>query len=267
MRDVAKFTRVIAYDRAGLGRSDPPPRDAPRTSANAVADLHAMLEAAHIEPPYVICGHSYGGFHARLYTTRYPEEVAGLVLVDADVEEEWSRAVPDEHRRGLDLVMSFLRIAHNVARFGVPQAAVRMLVPSAIRALPRHERREMMRYGFTRTALRTLHDEFDSLDVSASQLRASNRDLGDRPLVVIRHGIPAPRLPGTSRERHAEIEDALEAMQRRLSMWSRRGRLIVAEKSRHDIHIDEPEVVVNAIHDVVRVTRAAAGLGSRGQRL
>jgi hypothetical protein len=84
---------------------------------------------------------------------------------------------------------------------------------------------------------------------------------------VIRHGIPAPRLPGTSRERHAEIEDALEAMQRRLSMWSRRGRLIVAEKSRHDIHIDEPEVVVNAIHDVVRVTRAAAGLGSRGQRL
>jgi pimeloyl-ACP methyl ester carboxylesterase len=267
MRGVAKFTRVIAYDRAGLGRSDPPPRGEPRTSANAVADLHALLHAARIEPPYVICGHSYGGFHARLYTSRYPAEVAGLVLVDADVEEEWSRALPDQHRRGLELVTGLLRVAHNVARFGVPQVAVRVLAPSAVRALPRAERREMMRYGFTRTALRTLHNEFESLDDSAAQLRTSKRDLGDRPLVVIRHGIAPHRLPGTSREQHAEIERALEAMQRRMAMWSRRGRLIMAEKSRHDIHIDEPDVVIHAIHDVVRAVRAAAGLGSKGQEL
>src|SRR4051812_12789543 len=135
---VAEFTHVISYDRAGFGRSDPTPSGKPRTSSSAVADLHALLRAIDARPPFVICGHSLGGFHARLYTSRYPQEVAGLVLVDSDVEEEWTRVLPEEHRQELDLMTRILRVAKSFARIGVPQALIRMNPPHVLRKLPGH---------------------------------------------------------------------------------------------------------------------------------
>src|SRR5205085_1933646 len=86
---VASFTQVCAYDRAGCGWSDPGPR--PRTSQQIVDDLHALLQAAGIEPPYVLVGHSCGGLNVRVYAHRYPDEVAGLVLVDAAHEGQRER--------------------------------------------------------------------------------------------------------------------------------------------------------------------------------
>ncbi|MCA9863633.1 MAG: alpha/beta fold hydrolase, partial [Thermomicrobiales bacterium] len=88
---VANATRVCAYDRPGtvasigdedfISRSDPVAQ--PRTSAEIVAELHALLQAAGIPGPYILAGHSLGGFFARLYAATYPDEVVGLVLVDA----------------------------------------------------------------------------------------------------------------------------------------------------------------------------------------
>lgn len=84
----ARFTRVCAYDRPSTvgvndepSRSDPVPERA--TAKSGVADLHALLTAAHVQGPYVIVGHSYGGLIARLYGSTYPDAVAGLVLEDA----------------------------------------------------------------------------------------------------------------------------------------------------------------------------------------
>ena len=85
--EVSKFTRVCAYDRPGTpvgekpSRSDPVPQ--PTTAGDAVADLHALLRAAGEAGPYVLAGQSYGGLVVRLYAMTYPEEVSGLVLVDA----------------------------------------------------------------------------------------------------------------------------------------------------------------------------------------
>ena len=78
---VARFARVCSYDRAGLMRSDPPGHY-PRTADEVVADLHALLTAAEVKPPYVLVGHSFGALYVRLYAATYPDEVAGLVLVD-----------------------------------------------------------------------------------------------------------------------------------------------------------------------------------------
>ncbi len=78
-RRLAQHTTVVLYDRAGLGWSDPGPWP---TGKRMVEDLHALLGAAGIPPPYVLVGHSAGGLLTRLYTVRYPEQVAGLVLVD-----------------------------------------------------------------------------------------------------------------------------------------------------------------------------------------
>ena len=88
-KDAATFIRVCSYDRAGLGRSDKIAQ--PQTAAEIVEDLHRLLVAADIRPPYVLVGHSIGGIYIRLYTSQYPRDVAGLVFVDSSHEEQLSR--------------------------------------------------------------------------------------------------------------------------------------------------------------------------------
>jgi pimeloyl-ACP methyl ester carboxylesterase len=97
--EVAAFTRVVIYDRAGLGESNPGP--APRTSEQIVKELNHLLRQAGIPGPYVLVGHSFGGLNVRLYASRYPGEVVGMVLVDASHEDEYTRLaaiMPSEER-------------------------------------------------------------------------------------------------------------------------------------------------------------------------
>ena len=82
---VAKTTRVCAYDRAGLGRSDK--AALPRTSRDVAADLHLLLEKAGIQPPYVLAGQSFGGMNVRMFTHLFPDTVAGLVLIDSSLPD------------------------------------------------------------------------------------------------------------------------------------------------------------------------------------
>lgn len=85
-RELAGLTRVVCYDRAGLGWSDAGPRE--RSAENVVNELRTLLSCAEIPPPYVLVGHSFGGLTMRLFAARYPEEVAGTVLVDPVVPSE-----------------------------------------------------------------------------------------------------------------------------------------------------------------------------------
>ena len=98
---VARFTRVCAYDRPGtlldpnhLSRSTPVPM--PRTARDVVSDLHALVQAAHIPGPYVFAAHSLGGIFARLYASTYPNEVVGMVLVDALSEKVRTGLTPEQ---------------------------------------------------------------------------------------------------------------------------------------------------------------------------
>jgi pimeloyl-ACP methyl ester carboxylesterase len=120
---VAKFARVCVYDRAGLGRSESGPQ--PRTSGGIVAELHAALVGAGIAPPYILVGHSFGGQNVRLYASRFPEDVAGLVLVDAVhpamarrfapilTPAQWEEFLAGQrgNREGVDLVASAAEMA------------------------------------------------------------------------------------------------------------------------------------------------------------
>src|SRR5690606_28471284 len=85
----ARFARVVTYDRAGLGWSDPAP--GPRTAEAMVADLRALLRAAGVPAPYVLVGQSFAGLLVRLYAYLHPSEVAGLVLVDGAHEDQYQR--------------------------------------------------------------------------------------------------------------------------------------------------------------------------------
>ena len=90
LQPLAQISRVCTYDRAGTGNSDDRPRALARdlTSEDQAHELHALLEAAHIAPPYVVVAHSYGGFVGRLFTATYPDEVQGLVLIESSHEDE-----------------------------------------------------------------------------------------------------------------------------------------------------------------------------------
>lgn len=82
---LSQFTRVLSYDRAGVGES--PPGPLPRTPTTVAGELHSLLAALHLQPPYVLVGHSAGGFHVRAFAAAYPDEMAALVLVDATPEQ------------------------------------------------------------------------------------------------------------------------------------------------------------------------------------
>jgi pimeloyl-ACP methyl ester carboxylesterase len=101
--EVAKFTRVCVYDRAGLGKSER--RSNPSyPSEEIVKDLHALLVNARVAPPLVLVGHSFGGMNVRLYASKYPKEVVGMVLVDSVHEDEmdrWVAMMPPEIKQQL----------------------------------------------------------------------------------------------------------------------------------------------------------------------
>ena len=87
-REVSDTTRVCAYDRAGMGWSEMGPE--PRDARQITGELHALLEGAGIEGPYVLVGHSFGGLYMQTYAARYPDEVAGMALVDSSQPEQFS---------------------------------------------------------------------------------------------------------------------------------------------------------------------------------
>jgi pimeloyl-ACP methyl ester carboxylesterase len=93
--EVARFSRVVAYDRAGLGKSEPGPE--PRSFTQIATELHTLLHRANIAPPYVLVGHSMGGAHIRAFASLFKEEVAGMVFVDP-VSENIFRSVSDKER-------------------------------------------------------------------------------------------------------------------------------------------------------------------------
>jgi pimeloyl-ACP methyl ester carboxylesterase len=106
--------RVVAYDRAGLGWSDPGPR--PRDAGRSAGELRAALRAAGLGGPFVVAGHSYGGLVVRAFADRYPEDVAGMVLVDASHPDQWAR-IPAS--RGGRTVVWANRLTGALARLGV----------------------------------------------------------------------------------------------------------------------------------------------------
>jgi pimeloyl-ACP methyl ester carboxylesterase len=163
---LASFTRVVSYDRPNTiaGASDRAP--APRTAADVVADLHALLEAAAVPGPYVLVGHSVGGLFVRLYASRHPDEVAGLVLVDASHEDQDVRRqamvsadlfaaeqqAVHANTEGIDLDASFAQV--RAARAAAPLRPMPLVVLSAGQADPAR-----FPAGWPMEAEAQLHDE------------------------------------------------------------------------------------------------------------
>jgi pimeloyl-ACP methyl ester carboxylesterase len=180
-RQVAQTTRVCAYDRAGLGWSSqrgPEPRDARQISS----ELHTLLKGADIEGPYVLVGHSYGGLYVRMYADLYPEEVAGVVLIDSSHPEQFTRSPEGramyEQTRRLGSVISLL------TRLGV----IRLInYYPAHPDLPPHQRAQIEAFNSSTHHVATTAQEFRATPQTTAQVRRT-ANLGDKPLAVITAG-------------------------------------------------------------------------------
>jgi pimeloyl-ACP methyl ester carboxylesterase len=215
---VAPFTRVCSYDHPNgpWSRSEHAPT--PRTARDFVADLHTLLRVARVPGPYVLAGHSNGGLFTLLYASTYPRQVAGLVLIDA--------VHPATIKRRLAMLKPILPPEEwQAARQRMITVPHRLVDPERV-DIWTSERQ-------TRVALR----------------RSPIRPM---PLVVLAHGHPDDPPPP-----YVELEEPFwRQLQRELARLVPGGRLVIATESGHDIQHDQPELVLDAIRDVVLAVRA-----------
>ena len=225
---VAAYTRVCAYDRPGTvaplkddprpSRSDPV--DQPRTAQGVVGDLHALLEAAGIRGPFVFVGHSLGGLFVRLFASLYPGEVVGLILLDP-------------YSEGLETLLTNERWAALV-RLNERQGT------DAVEPIPGYGDLETFGYGKDNEMMRRA---------------AALNPLNPMPLAVLAHGRPF-ELKGDSEGFSSDaLESVLRKANEQMATLAPNARFFVAKDSGHDIHQDQPRLVIEAIRQVVEGVR------------
>ena len=237
---IAKFTRVCSYDRAGLGYSESSSQ--PRTSKVIAGELHALLRAAGVAPPYVLVGHSMGGYDVRLYASLYRNEVAGMVLVDASHPDQENRLPPE-----LKNIEGTEQREAEFLQFTMPFGVPRLLDLCDDDPVERAAQCNFQ-------SLREEIAELKSFKESAAQSAAAGA-LGDMPLAVLSHDPdkPSAELPADLAK---PANEAWEKMQEELAHLSTRVTRVVAKNSSHYIQIDRPDVVIDAVRGVVEQARA-----------
>ena len=257
---VARVTRACVYDRAGFGWSDAGPL--PRTAGRIADELHELLRRRQVPGPYVLVGHSFGGLVMRLFAARHATDVAGLVLIEPALPEQW--AAPGEAQRaliahgarlcgygataarhGLARVVSVLvrvralglarRLVRLVSRGGLRREDEGILAP--IWRLP-PEVRDMLRQMWTQPKFfDALGSQIATICDSALEVqRTASAGYGTLPLVTI-----------SARSAEAWRLEADAALARQ----STRGRHVLAADSGHWVPLDAPEVVIDAIVEMV----------------
>lgn len=271
--EVAQFARAVTYDRAGHGWSDPARE--PLTARRIAQDLDALLRAAGMPGPYVLVGHSFGGYVIRAFADLYRDNVAGMVLVDSLHPAEWKNPTA-EQLRTIEVGLRYARVVVWLARLGfirfclarlargsprVAQAATRAFgsgaaaavrrIAGEIRKLPASILPVVRELWSQPRNFLSLGQHVAALPLSAAQA-AAVRSLGDLPLVVL------------SGNHH---EAAYSDWQRDLARLSSRGRHLVAADSGHWIHLDDPKLVAQAILEVVTAARSKAFVEASEERL
>jgi pimeloyl-ACP methyl ester carboxylesterase len=254
-KGVAGFARVCAYDRAGFGWSDPAP--APLLPAQVAEDLHKLLTAADIAGPYILVGHSAGGFYVRAYADRYPSEVVGMVLVDA-VHEGEEAAYPAKYVQMRNRARAIMPLCSITSPVGFVRAF--RLSDFSGAAVPAEVREAYLSTVYRNAFCPAMVNEMEAVSAFLSQPDILP-SLGDLPLTVLSAGATYDRASEAEVAAMGgpEVVDQIarihDEFQEKLAGLSTRGKLIIAAESGHIIPVDQPDVVIDAIRDMVEQVR------------
>lgn len=244
---VGQTTRVCSYDRAGFGWSEAGPE--PRTSQRIAQELHTLLAAGGITGPFILAGHSAGGMHVQVYASQYPDDVVGLVLIDATPAQLMASFSPSD-RQALLPPTSQLRLMQVLQPLGLMR-----LLPlpgaEALASLPVAVQGEVKALNMRPGMPVALYAEAIAMETNILQTAAASPFHADRPLLVLFRGIPAEPLA---------LEPKAKAAMQELTQRSSNGKFVVAENSGHSIMLDRPDVVNEALHEIIAAVRT-------GQRL
>ena len=248
--EIAKVTRVCSFDRAGLGWSDPSPN--PRTSRVMAQELHTLLHNAGVPAPFVLAGHSLGGANTRVYTSLYPADVLGIVLVDA-VHPDINRRSPET----VEYLKTFIRTLDRIGGampFGIPRIMGWCGTdPPEFRSMAQTVECQSKHW-------REVHEEWANFDVNMDQVR-STPSLGSMPLIVVSRD-PEKLVEGMPANISKEINQVWESLQQELVGLSSNSSRMIAKDAEHYVQIDRPDVVIEAVRKIVDQCRAAQA-GSR----
>ena len=259
---LAASARVCAWDRAGSGFSDHSPdrQDANRTTR----DLERLLKRAGERPPYLLVGHSIGSFETMLFAFRHPAQVAGIVLVDPSSPFQYRRfqAIAPAAFDHIEDAMKedFAALRECIAHFETPRSRSRSAAADCVKAdgdYPPDVQAELNRINGHPGAVRNLLSLSTSMDRSSRQLQAFRRPLGNLPLVVLTAGEPLP-LPEHLRGETLLVAAEWRKMHRELASLSDRGTDRLVENAGHYIQLDRPELVVEAVTEVLVSARLQA---------
>jgi pimeloyl-ACP methyl ester carboxylesterase len=242
---IAEQVRACAYDRAGLGWSEL--GTGPYTPESTARDLHTLLGNAGIEPPYVLVGHSVGGKHIRMFTELYPDEVVGLVFDDARHESADPIRTQEEYEADSAAYVSSLNFYRVLRDLGVVRILAvplgRSMAPS-MNYLPDDV---VYRLALFEVEEDTLQSKTDTHDLFSNDRLSAARPLGDLPVVVL-----------TSTE-GLENQEGWDAVQQNFVALSTNSQQIIVDSS-HNIHIDQPQQVSDAILDVIEAAQTGEPL-------
>jgi pimeloyl-ACP methyl ester carboxylesterase len=239
---IAEWARVVAYDRPGLGWSDPLPRGQISDALTIARGLHAALRNARVPGPYILLGVSQGALHVIVYATQFPDEVAGVVLVEPQHPDAFFR-LPDGRRRELAQSVA-ATVSPTLARLGLMHALARPLLRNA-RGLPPRAFAEVRAFLAQITHVRSSAREVRALpQFTFPQVRRS-RDFGDRPLVVLSAG---------------ENSNGGDRIHEEIALLSTNSRHVTVEGATHDTIVTEHEHA-RIIADATRIVLDAVKRG------
>ena len=252
---VAARTRACIYDRAGYGFSDPSPRAA--DVENAVADLHALLQAAGVAPPYVLVGNSFGGGAAELFAWKHPAEVSGLVLVEPMHEDENLRADAVTHGWMSDAERQIVEFGTACAAqaekgFAPKSEAYEDCIGGVDPSLPAAVGEVGLKQRLTPAWWRVRQAERRALAQDRDELRAARKPFGDLPVIVLARGVSPYLVPGKPQsEGNKAMEAANLALITDVAHSSTHGEVRVVAGAEHVIQETHPEAVVTAVDDML----------------